>query len=33
LNHQRLQPRMPHMLPNLAVIQLGKMILRVKFSQ
>jgi hypothetical protein len=33
LNHQRLQPRMPYVLQNHAVIQLGKLVLRIKFSQ
>ncbi len=33
LNHQRLQPRMPYNLQNNAVIQLGKLVLRVKYVQ
>jgi hypothetical protein len=32
LNRQRLEPGVPHILRNRAIVQLGKMIMRVQFS-
>jgi hypothetical protein len=32
LNNQRLEPKLPYVLPNLSVLQLGQMILRVIFA-
>jgi pSer/pThr/pTyr-binding forkhead associated (FHA) protein len=32
LNRDRLVPQVPHMLRNRAVLQLGRMMLRVKFA-
>jgi hypothetical protein len=32
LNNKRLEPKLPYVLPNLSVLQLGQMILRVHFA-